>query len=65
MEYNQSKINLDSPIKNGKGTELLECKVNEKYLCLLISAIFWSQEASDHHGSLKIFYQHSMHYRSV
>ena len=82
----QLKINLCSSIVhwmliiNGKRTmmirciftELLECKVHEKCLCLLMSALFEDfelqylcQEASGHHGSLSIFDRHSMHYRSV
>ena len=77
----QLKINMHSPIvhwmliKNGQRTmmilciltELLECRVHEKCLCLLMSALFWNfelqqlcQEASDHHGLLKITDRHSM-----
>ena len=72
----QLKINLHSLIvhwmlvRNGKRTvtiqciltELLQCKLHAKCLCLLMSALFWNfglqwlcQEASDHHGSLTIF----------
>ena len=53
-------------------TELLECKVHEKCLCLLMSAFFGNfelqelcQEASGHHGSLTIFNQPSIHYLAV